>query len=437
MFEASSIAAERKSGSTSGTRVLRISLVGSPGFHLGFTIFGALIATALGTLGFELLRDGLFTLLTFVMVVRALYLWSIARLRIIAVALGASLTVLAVLSAIMSGRVSGNHLYVVFIVTLVVAIELGERVSLRSLLRLTNAYYLVYLALSILVYLDVVDVGRSLNVFEATQRVPWLDFRTFVGFYGSTAHIDSISLFVALVNGFLGKGRYKRVIISLAVAASLGSVRFTPFVSFGIACLGTCLIGVLRRARVLRYAASAVIVLVIVASAPLSLIAAETITAWPAGDLINKATNGRLAIWSAMSQRFEEAPLIHQLFGTGTTDSYYLVGGWLRVHPSTGEVSPLWTANPHNSYLTVALNVGAVIAGLFGLVLVWLACQMRTWRTRLIMLYVLATGITNSELFTAYFPIYVVWIWWLASWRANRTGRAVPRWPLDQSVPEA
>lgn len=435
MLETSSIAAERERRPSPGTGALRISLTGTPGFHLGLVVFGALLATALGVLGFEPLEHGLLTLLTFVTVVRALFLSSIRRLPIIAVVLGVSLTALAALSAIASGRLSGNHLYVVFLVALAVTIGLGERMSLRHLLRLTNAYYLVYLALSILVYLGVIDLGRSLNAFEATQRVPWLNFRTLVGFYGSTAHIDSISLFVALVNWLLGRGRSKYAMTAIALAASLGSVRFTPFVSLGVAAVGTYLIGRVRRAGAVRCAASSAVALAIVLSAPLSMIAGATITSRPAEELINKATNGRLAIWNAMAQRFAEAPLMNQVFGTGATEPYYVVGGWPRVHPVTREVSPLWTANPHNSYLSVALNVGVVTAVLIGLVLAWLACRMRTRQARLITLYVLTIGITNAELFTFYFPVYVVWVWWLAVRRPSGEGQVAPRGPVGPTVP--
>lgn len=321
-----------------------------------------------------------------------------------------TLPFLIALSVLAAGRLTGNHLYLIFLAAFVITIELDRPYSLRALLRITNIYYLVYLGLSLLVYVGIIHLDKSLNIFDATRRVSVFEFQTLVGFYGSTAHIDAISLFVALVNLLFGRGRERSLIIGIAIVASVASVRFTPFVALGIAFIGVWAIGRVRKAGAVRRAVAVGIALAIVFSAPLAMVAAEIFPTGRLESAINLATNGRLRIWQEMGKVFASAPPLIQVFGSGSTDPYYTIGGWPRVHPGTGEVAPFWTANAHNSYLAFALNHGVAAFVLLALVIAYLMAQMRSWRSQLLTLYVLSVGITNAELFAFFFPIYVVWI---------------------------
>lgn len=403
-----------KVGPASAGRRLDILLTGWPGFHLAWIIFGALLATAVGALGHEAIKNLLLALLTVVTGLRALLLASVRPLSKAAALIVCIVPFLVALSILVSGRVSGNHLYPVFLVAFIVTMELDKPIRMRTLLRLTNAYFLVYLGMSLLVYFGVVDLNRELNVFDATRRAPLLDFKTLVGFYGSTAHIDAISLFIALLNLLWGRGRRRYLMIAIAVAAGLASVRFTPFVALGVALLATGMIVGVRRARSARRSLAIAIGLAIVLSVPLSMVAVEVVPSQTFERAVNMATNGRLLIWQTMAGVFAGAPVLSQAFGTGSTEPYYLVGGWPRMHPTTMEVSPLWTANPHNSYLSLALTLGlaAFVVLMFSLAV--LLARMRTWRALLVTFYVLTVGTTNAELLTFYFPIYVAWLLWMS-----------------------
>lgn len=399
---------------------LRILVTGRPAAHVVLAIAGALAATAFGALGYDYVQHALLVALTALTGLRALVFASIRPLSKAATLFLVPAPFLFMLSVIASGRLTGNHLYLIFLLAFVLTLEFERPLEPRLLLRITNAYYLVYLAMSLLVYFGVVDLGRELNTFDATRRVPWLEFKTLVGFYGSTAHIDAISLFVALVNLLFGRGKSRQVLVAIAVAASLASVRFTPFVALSIALLGTWFVSWFKRAGSVRRAVAVTVALSIVLSAPLSMLAAELFPSGRLERLINLATNGRLLIWQTMGGVFSEAPLLKQVFGTGSTEPYYLVGGWPRVHPVTKEVSEFWTANPHNSYLSVALNLGLAVFVLLALAISYLVAQMRNRRAMLITLYVLSVGITNAELFTFFYPIYVVWLLWLSRMSARR-----------------
>src|SRR5690606_2869928 len=212
----------------------------------------------------------------------------------------ASLPMLIALSVLINGFVSGNHVYLVFLVTFLVVLsldggDLGER-----LLQATNVTYVVYLAGSLLVYFGVIELTKGLNIFDAATRVPWLRIKTLVGLYGSTAHIDSISLFVALLNLAFGKPRRKWAMVVLALAASALSVRYTPFAALAIALVAVCCLRVTRRSPQASRLVATVAALVVV-FAPFLLLALARVAGSPELSLaLDRATNGRIKIWSAM-----------------------------------------------------------------------------------------------------------------------------------------
>lgn len=382
------------------------------GFH-GGVIAAALTATAIGAVGYGTVQDALLVVLTVFVTSWALTLAKSRLLPRTAAIFGSSLPFLIILSIMASARVTGNHLYALFLVSIAISIALGTPLRAGWLMRMTNVYYLVYLAMSLAVYFGVIDLGRTLNIFDSARRAPWLSFPTLVGFYGSTAHIDSVSLFVGLVNLLFGRGRSRLLMVAIALAACLASVRFTPFVSLGIAILATALVLTVKRARSVRRTLSVAVALAMVLSAPLTIAFTQLVPSSRVEGFINSATNGRLRIWQSMGETFAASPPLTKLFGSGSTEPYYEVGGWPRVHPVTKQVEPLWTTNPHNSYLAVALNLGLLVFVLLALALGSVVSRMQTWRSLLVTYYLLSVGITNAELFTFLFPVYVVWVGWL------------------------
>lgn len=388
-------------------------LPGMPELHTSLVIWGAFAATGLGALGYESMQHLMLVVLTVVTASLALLCWRDCPLPHAATILVLAVPFQLILSVLAAGRLSGNHLYLVFLVAFLIVLNCGRPMRKAGLLRITNSYYLVYLALSLAVYAGVIDLGRELNIFDAARRAPWLGIKTLVGFYGSTAHIDSVSLFVALVNLLYGRGNWRWIFIGLATAACLSAVRFTPFAALGIAIACTWLVWRGTRSAVLRRGLAAGLVIGLTFSAPIAIFASVAFQSTRFDQTVDRATNGRLRIWKAMEEIYIGAPLEKKMFGTGSSEPYYLVGGWPRIHPVTNEVEPLWTANPHNSYLSVLFSLGLVVFLALATALVRLVARMHDWRAHLIAFYVLSVGITNAELFTFLFPIYVVWVFWL------------------------
>lgn len=201
--------------------------------------------------------------------------------------------------------------------------------------------------------------------------------------------------------------------IGVALLASLAAVRFTPFVALGISMVGSWLLMLVRRSPAFRRSLAVIIMLAVALSAPMSVLVVELFPSWGLEGAINRASNGRLKIWQAMGDVYNEASGLEKAFGVGTTEAYYLVGGWPQVHPQTREVSVFWTSNPHNSYLSVILNLGIVTFGVLATALAVLVTRLRNRNAFLVTFYVLCVGITNAEVFSYFFPIYLVWLVWL------------------------
>gem|GEM_PF-6480715 len=373
-------------------------------------MLGTLIGVTSSLLGRELVYQALVVAVTGLVLLVALQLVRRRGGNYGLFAALASLPMLIALSVPINGFVSGNHVYLVFLVTFLVVLSLDGGDLGEHLLQATNVTYVVYLAGSLLVYFGVVELTKGLNIFDAATRVPWLRIKTLVGLYGSTAHIDSISLFVALLNLAFGKPRRKWAMVVLALAASALSVRYTPFAALAIALVAVCCLRVTRRSPQASRLVATVAALVVV-FAPFLLLALDRVAGSPELSLaLDRATNGRIKIWSAMLEVYaNDVGLFGQLFGTAVTEQVYEVGGWPRVHPGTGEVVEFRTSNPHNTYLAFMLSYGLV--PFLALVLVIAYCAMRFlrgWRA-VLFFFVLAVGITNAELMTFHFPVYVAW----------------------------
>jgi hypothetical protein len=389
--------------------------------HLYLVLLGSMLAVTLNVMGIDPAFQALVLLLTLFSVIRALFLVRVHNVRLGAVPVPLLLLGIVVASALVSGSVSGNHVYVVFAVSLATAVWLDRRLDASRLLAITNVSFLIFLAGSILVYAGVLDLGRNLNVFEASSRVPGLQFRTFVGLYGSTAHIDSIAMFVALVNVVHGRGRWRGWMVALAVAASAATLRYTPLVSLVIALSGMGVTHLVAAAPALRRAVAGLIAAMLVSSAFLTVWVTRFLPFDAVEAVANVGTNGRSRIWSAMLERFaSETSFLQKAFGAGTTESY-LVGGWWRLSPVSGEWERLWTQNPHNSYLAVALTLGATVFVMIIALAAYVAARTAASPDLAPTLFVLTVGITNAEVLTFHFPIYLAWLALLA--REARTGR--------------
>lgn len=380
------------------------------GWPLSLILFGALSATCISAIGFSFIGDGILLLLCCGIFLLAVAQTAVKGIHIGIVLIGFLLLGTVAIGVLSAGYVSGNHMYLIFAGATALVVWRSNDLSQRVLLGLTNSYYIVYLVLSLGVYLGIIVVDSNLNIFEADQRVTGLGFSTLVGFYGSTAHIDSLSLFVALVNLLYGRGVAHKIVFVIGLLASAATLRYTPFFSLAIALTCAALVYPVKATKAGRKITIGLLVSTIAISAPLVVTIGELSPDDQVHRLLNTGTSGRSRIWEAMIDTYVHVPGLQKLFGTGTTEGIYLVGGWPRVNPVTGEVKPLYTENPHNSYFSIALTTGLFGYGLLVAGLLFLSGQSKNWKSTLITFYILAVGITNAELFTFMFPVYLIWL---------------------------
>ena len=284
-----------------------------------------------------------------------------------------------------------------------------SRCTVRSLLRPTNAFYLTYLVLSLLVYFGYIELDRSLNTFDATSRVPMLQIQTLIGFYGSTAHIDSLSMLVALVNLAYNRTRSGKIVAVIALIASLLTVRYTPLIALISSVLTYTLLKMVWRHIPVRRT----LILLVAASAVFSFALSDFVQVQTDGqylELSNSLTNGRAGLWTTMLQTFtSNTDPVERWFGSGDTTAYSAVA-WYIWHPAYQAVVPVWTDNPHNNYLYVLLALGYV--GLLGF---FIAVLGLLWRYEspiniAVASFVLVSGITNSYVFSFHFPLFLAWV---------------------------
>lgn len=397
-----------KSPAASGAKSIGVSLRSS--IYL-IVMLGTMVAVTFGVVGRELVYQTLVVGVSGLVLAVALQL---ARRRGGSYGLFAALTslpLLITLSVLINGFVSGNHVYLVFFVSFLMVLALDDGDVIPRLLHATNVTYVVYLAGSVLVYAGVIDLGAGLNIFDAADRLPWLRIRTLVGLYGSTAHVDSISLFVALLNLACGKSGRKWMMVILGLAASVLAVRYTPFAALAIALAVNAIMALTRRAPQVSRGVAATATLVIASSSFLLVGVTRMADSSDVTRALDRVTNGRTRIWSEMLDVYSgDVSAFEQLFGTAATEEVYQVGGWPRVHPVTREVTVFWTANPHNTFLTFTLSYGLVPFLALALVLALWATRFPAGPRGIVYFYILAVGITNAELMTFHFPVYVAWV---------------------------
>ena len=325
-----------------------------------------------------------------------------------------------VLFAALANRyVSMAYLELLFLVG-VFLVAVTCRPTVEQLLSVSNVVFSVYLLLSVLVYVEVIPLARELALFEyGDLLVLGLPFRTFVGFYGSTAAIDVYALFVAAINFLYGRGVQRWLFVILGLASSLATLRYTPPVALVLALIATAgwrNLGPGFRRRVY----VGLLVVSCFASAMLVVGAIE----WADYDVLDTfqvLTSGRSPIWMEMVNAFraDANSWTAVWLGTGTDEVYAVDLGF-----SHGNL----IANPHNVYLEFLLKYG--IIG-WSLLLVFsimvFSALLRAGHFFLAALLMLS-GVTNLHTFGFFYPLYLLWLGWFhAMSEAERRSQQVTR----------
>lgn len=308
---------------------------------------------------------------------------------------------LIVLMGVMSGGLSMSYLMLFFTVTLF-CFSCYAHLGIERLLLVTNVIYAVYLFLSVLLYFEFLPPSKELNMFEY-DAPSFLggSFRTFVGFYGSTATVDSYSIIVALINLLFNKSAFWRwVFFLLGLCAAAATLRFTPFVALGGAIVISICIGFIKNQFVRNYIIIGLTIMCFLS--PLIFLALFGIFGLDSLVTLDAITSGRASIWVAMLPNFfVSQPMVNILLGSVNIDSTAVDLGFSDGH---------LVGNPHNNYLSFLLRYGFV--GWLALLIAFskVLCRLTKTSYLLVATLLMLTAVTNSETFGIYFPIYLIWI---------------------------
>lgn len=260
----------------------------------------------------------------------------------------------------------------------------------EQLLKIHNATFLIYVFLSSLLYFELINIDRPINTFPTSLF--GYSFRTFFGFHGSTASIDSYSAFTLVVNLLLNKRFSKWFFVLLSGFIAAGTLRSTPvLVIFGsflsvfvIRILGTKMITVLNLVLFLSFTTPFLVMELLRDDTELLL-------------SLKMATTGRSNLWITMLDEYLNQGLENQLFGFSNANS-------LSVDVWKENIT-----NPHNAFFSLLISYGLLV---LVAVYLWLTKKMRMMGTaELIITYAVLMGaISNGELFNFSGAPLVVWI---------------------------
>jgi hypothetical protein len=276
------------------------------------------------------------------------------------------------------------------------------KIDLTSLVKITNYTYLLFIFLSALTYFGIISINK-INIFEYSFFN--VDFKTFIGLYGSTANLDSYSLLVAVINFFFNKDtRYRRIIIAISIFVSFGTLRFTPILSLILA--GIFSIYFYRNylnkwkykydfiRNLIKVAVIFICINIFLIFGLLSYI--DTMT-----ETLGSFTSGRNKIWALMIEKYANFGLNPNVFlGYGTTSDF-------SVKPF-GYFQPE-TINPHNNYLRYLIEYGIVFMSFSFFFILRKLYNMKKFSSLLILFFILLIANTNNEIFDIVTPVYLIW----------------------------
>lgn len=276
------------------------------------------------------------------------------------------------------------------------------KISIGQLLKIHNIIFVIYVFLSFLVYVGIITLERDLNIFE--EQGLFFNIRTFVGFYGSTASIDSYAMFTFLVNFLLNKRKWsKTVMLCLALISSLSTLRFTPVVALMLAFVVYQIIKYLSQkgfsSTFLVFFANLIVVFSFLFVFLITPLFSENIEL-----LLQAATHGRFSIWENMILKFSTGDFtwLQKLFGMGKPipiDTQWMSQG-VNI-----------TENTHNSFLDIMIKFGYLGIAIFYLGTSYMMSKFRRPIFYFISLFIIFTAITNTSTFSYSFPIYMFWIY--------------------------
>ncbi len=273
-----------------------------------------------------------------------------------------------------------NYIFLLFLpaaFALIKAYYAGDRVGL--FFRTYNLVFIIYLFLSLMVYLDILPIGRTKNIFELEFLGRRLN--TLIGLFGSTASIDAYAAVTLLINLFFYKGKYRRFFIVASFLAAFFTFRASPYlVIFGA--LSIYYIRKVIKTPLTDFLGLCAIFLLFVTPVFVKMFFGQTGLL-----LFDLFLTGRASLWLEMLNIYQSSDILEKLIGFGVTDRF--------------EVMP-WghlTTNPHNTFFNILLLYGAPV---FIMCFCFVYYVFRRLDDRYAMLFVgvLLAGVGNSLLFS-------------------------------------
>ena len=323
-----------------------------------------------------------------------LYLLVSFRFRIEKIlSLEVCLLIIYLITGLKYGISSGDLNFLLLIVFLRIYFN-NTNIDEEYFIKFINYTYIVYILLSILLYFSIIPpeiLGRDLNIFE--KSLFGSPIRTFIGFGGSTADIDSYSSFVFTINLVLNKKKNRYSYIVLAAIILLLTFRVTPII--------VIVAVVIYNIFSLRYISKNFSQMIFIIFSILCLLSFLVPYIFK-GYNINfvEITHARDFIWNQYVDVIFNNPIEKVILGfRNQFPQIYIPWG-------IGGV----TTNPHSSYLRLILSIGTMFIGLY---IVWMN-RLRLVKNeyRTIVISILIAAITNSEIFSLGNPVYIISIYY-------------------------
>lgn len=285
------------------------------------------------------------------------------------------------------------NLYPIFLLTLISTFYLLNNSIIEStlLLRITNVTFLIYLFCSLLLYFKIIPQHENLNIFDF--YIEGLQIKTFIGLYGGTASIDSYAMIVGLLNLLFGRGRKKYSMAVLAIASSVATLRFTPYL---IIILPLFFLKITRKLPVIF---QRIVLILFFISFLFPLLIETLFDNYLVNLFINRALNGRAFLWMDFVELYNNSSLQYKLFGFGGLDDF-VVSTW-----------NFETNNPHNIFLAILINYGIIIY-LVLITIVVLRFPKLSYNNKFVILAIFSAGIGNSVIIGFQFYVLSLWLLW-------------------------
>jgi hypothetical protein len=295
----------------------------------------------------------------------------------------------------------GVHHVLIFIYLYLYYLIKTYRLEHSDFLKINNIHFTIYSVLSFLVYYNIIGLNRELNEFEIFDY-DFID-RTLIGFYGSTASLDSYALFTMLVNLVHNKSKISKYVISaIALVLSLLTFRYTPIIAVSTSLLIYLVLKSIR-IREIKLVLNEIIIILISTSFILVYVIIELLQYKNLETYFIIATNGRSTIWinmnlALLSEGWFSLKAIFGLSDVVTVNTYW------------STITNIYSDNPHNSYLNIFSRFGMLGLIAVTTILIKYSKLFMNQKEYVIFLFVIITAVTNTGIFFYQFIIMVMYI---------------------------